>query len=320
MANLGGAHAKHAGRIALASTTRTYANYTANVSDGIDGAGGSYGFGCTTCHPSAVSNHINGSIEVTFAADAAAGSMRSKIATSATTYSLTANLQGDKTCANVYCHSTGIGSVANTTVSWTSTFTAAERCAKCHGNLPTTGAHGAHKVGIHYDNIFSGTSGFLGYSSSGNKAHGVSTQSTTISCNVCHAATVNTAYNKFGSVCNSCHSADPDVALLDATNGYKFHVNGKVDVAFPNTSMRSKAQIRDTSFDVYSGLWVRTGGYKVGAGSYDIAKKALNTSVFTASGTQGQGSCANVVCHNQRTGDSVTWNQTLTCVDCHSQL
>jgi len=317
MANLSGTHSKHAGRINLASTTRGYANYTANVSGGQEGAGGGYGFGCTTCHPSTVASHLNGTIEVTFAADAQAGSMRAKNAGATLNNAIGS---GVVTCTATYCHGTGLAN-SGTTPAWNVPFSG-DRCAYCHGNSPTTGAHGAHKVGIHYDNIFSGVSGFLGYSSSGNKAHGVATQSTTISCNVCHSSTITTAFNKNGTTCNSCHSADPGLAVLDAVNGFAFHVNGKVDVSFPAANMRSKAQIRDTSFSVYSGLWTRNGGvnnYKKDATSYDISKQQLNTSIFTP-GVAGQGSCANVVCHNQRTGQTVTWNQTLQCVDCHSQL
>jgi predicted CxxxxCH...CXXCH cytochrome family protein len=319
-ANLSGAHAKHAGRINLTSKTRTYGNYTANISAGQEGAGGSYGFGCATCHPTAAASHLNNNVDVTFVADANAGSMRAKNAG--------AVLNGDKSCDSVYCHSNGFATVPYVAGAngyapiWTTVFTG-DRCAKCHGNTPTTGAHGAHKVGIHYDNIFSGTSGFLGYSSSGNKAHGVSTQATTISCNLCHSNTVTTAFNKLGTACTSCHSSDAGTLALDSANAYAFHVNGNVDVAFPATNMRSKAQIRDTSFSVYSGLWSRNGGvtnYKKDATSYDVSKQLLNTAVFTA-GAAGQGSCANVVCHNQRSGQpAVIWNQTLQCVDCHSQL
>jgi predicted CxxxxCH...CXXCH cytochrome family protein len=320
MTSLSGAHKVHVGQVNLTSTSRTYANYTANASAGPEvlANGVVYGFGCSVCHPTAVSNHLNGTVDVlaTFTADASAGSMRAKNV--GATYN-----SGTGTCANTYCHSSGIGAVANTTIAWNSTFVnAVDRCAKCHGNLPTTGAHGSHKIGIHSDNIFTGTSGFLGYSSIGNVAHGQASQATTISCNICHASTVNTAANKGAVGCTSCHSSDANVALLNATNGYKFHVNGTVDVAFPNTKIKSKAQIRDTSFSVYSGIWVRNGGYKVGSGSFDETKLTLTSGGFTPHATiQGQGSCANVVCHNQRSGDPVvTWNQKLTCEACHSQL
>ncbi len=312
--NLTGAHGKHTGAI----VNKIYANYTANSSSGADAGVAAYRFGCLNCHPVSSASHIDGTIQVEVSKTATpliAGTLRYLNAPTAT------YIGGSKTCANVYCHGSGIGTPAKTTIGWALTFTG-DRCAHCHDNSPSTGAHQSHKIGIHSDNIFNGTSGFLKYSSVGSVAHGIATQATTISCNICHASTVATGYNKASNSCSTvaCHGGDlaARVALLDAPDGFKFHVNGKVDVSLKPIKIVSKAQIRDSSFTSYSGLWTRT-TYKQGAGSFDTAKTALSNTMWTA-GAPGLGSCANISCHNLRVGQSVTWNQTLQCVDCHSQL
>ena len=73
-----------------------------------------------------------------------------------------------------------------------------DKCAACHGNSPATGAHAAHVVGIHADDIYSGTTGKLATAGAvGTSAgHGDPAQSTTLSCNICHNTTINVALQR----------------------------------------------------------------------------------------------------------------------------
>jgi predicted CxxxxCH...CXXCH cytochrome family protein len=269
---------------------------------------------------------MNGTIEVVLTSDAAAGSMRSKNPNS--TYVPTViGTVGSNTvqCANIYCHSDGGTSYA-TTSQWNQTI-GVDRCNKCHGNAPATGAHAAHAVGIHYNNIFSGRDGKLGTYSSPtiSSAHGDEGQSTTISCNICHYATTEFARNKYNASCSSCHTADSrDAGRIYATDtanrGLKMHVNGRLDLSLAPIQVKSKAQLRPVAFAVYSaagGFFDRNGGnYKNGSAAFDTAKPA-----FTLSNTMWNGTtktCSNIACHMAK---PVTWSAgKLPCQACHSRL
>ena len=320
---LSAAHTVHAN---LNLTTGvTFYNYTANKSTGNEATIGiKYGFGCATCHPLVESgNHINSTVEVQLAPATGANSIRMLNGASAV-------LNGDKSCDLVYCHSDGKNAmVAGPTgnghaPAWTTTFTAlgGDRCAKCHGNSPDTAAHEVHQVGLHYKDIFIGTSGKLAAAAAGNSSHGVPGQSTTITCNTCHYKTMTVATNDQNVLCNTCHTKGVNGALVKGNAkiaDFTFHINGKKEIAFPTTPLKivSKAQLRDTSFSNYSGLWVRNGdNYKTGATAFDTAKTALTDSMYNA----GTATCSNIACHNQRAGETVVWTTTTTCKSCHTKL
>jgi predicted CxxxxCH...CXXCH cytochrome family protein len=325
--NLGGAHARHTGGRSLASIP--FFNCTSNASLGSDPLSGtawtSYGFGCASCHPYNTASHINGTVDVILTSDAAAGTMRSKNPTSGSTPGLI-GVVGTNTvqCANIYCHSDG-GTTYTTTPAWNTQF-GADRCSKCHGNAPASGAHSAHAVGIHSNNIFAGGEGKLGNYSSPliSSAHGDEGQSTTISCNICHYATTEFARNKYNAKCSACHSVDNrDAGRIYATDtanrGLKMHVNGRLDLSLAPVQVKSKAQLRPVTFTDYTaagGYWNRNASnYKNGSAAYDIAKSALDTATMWNGGTK---TCSNVACHMAK---PVTWNAgKLTCNSCHSKL
>ena len=136
----------------------------------------------------------------------------------------------------------------------------------------------------------------------------------------------NHTFRADASICKNCHYSGNSVGALlkgsSAIANLSFHVNGRTDIGFPTTPLKivSKAQLRTSSFNIYSGLWVRNGGnYKNGVNAYDTAKVALSNSMWTA-GTPGQGTCANISCHNLRAGQTVKWNEVVTCLTCHSNL
>ena len=322
---LSAAHTVHA-NLNLA-TGVTFYNYTANKSTGSESVNGvKYGFGCATCHPLVESTyHIDGSVEVQLdPATAGAGALPQKNAAGAT-------INADKSCDLVYCHSDGKNTmVAGPTGNghapvWTTTFAAlgGDRCAKCHGNSPQTAAHNAHQVGIHYNNVFNGTSGKLAAAATGSSSHGVAGQSTTITCSTCHYKTMTVSANDQNALCNTCHTKGVNGALVKGNAqiaNFSFHVNGKKEIAFPTTPLKviSKAQLRTTSFSNYSGMWTRNGGiYKNSANAFDTAKTALSDSMYNA----GTATCANISCHNLRAGQTVVWTDTtVSCNSCHSSL
>jgi predicted CxxxxCH...CXXCH cytochrome family protein len=314
--SLSGAHKTHMGSLNL--STFSFSSINANLSTGSGQTSPYYyGFGCGNCHPTDNSLHANGTVNVELNNNATLASvLRLKNGTGAQ-YNYTTHQ-----CDNVYCHSDGFNApAAANTPSWYGSFAnTSDRCANCHGNSPTTGAHSAHVVGIHYDDIFNGTSGKLPAGSTGSSSHGVAAQATTLNCNICHSKTVVTSANDNNTVCKACHFAGSSVASLKGgvyVNDLSFHVNGSVDVVLQNTPIYSKAQMRPASFANYSGVWARNGGnYKNGAAAFDVSKQALVPTMWSA-GVPGQGSCSNIACH---VGNTVKWNDTLTCESCHTKL
>ncbi|UPU38249.1 CxxxxCH/CxxCH domain-containing protein [Geomonas paludis] len=317
-ATLSGAHTRHVG---TAWGTLPFYNYTANVSTGSDTDGvtwKAYGFGCANCHPVVLANHMNGSVEVELNTVTNAGTLRKKNSAAGL---IGSTGTGTVSCSNVYCHEN------TTTPQWNQTYTAATRCSGCHENAPSTDSHLAHKVGIHYDDIFSGTSGLLPAAGAVgvNAGHGDPAQSTTIGCNICHYTTVNMARNKYNSSCStaSCHGNttgnNTDVLGASRITNLANHVNGRNDVAFaPTTYIKSKAQVTDANFVNYTGGlggWNKTRTYKQGASSYDTSKNYLTVSTYSA------GSCSNISCHN---GVSVHWVNDFggaqDCTMCHTNL
>jgi predicted CxxxxCH...CXXCH cytochrome family protein len=313
--SLGGAHTRHTG--ALLASVNFY-NYTANKSAGSDplntNTWTNYAIGCANCHPVDKLFHGDGIIQVQMNSIVGGSVLRGK--SSVASISSIGNNNG--TCANVYCHSDGKGNFITTTA-WSTSYST-DRCAKCHGNAPATGAHTAHAIGIHADDIFNGRDGKLGFYSSSVRAsaHGASSQATTISCNICHYNTTAYARNKSNSQCSSCHTEADTTGMPRITNLMN-HVNGAVEVSFAPVNVVSKAQLRPVSFADYTaagGYWTRSGGgtpnYKNGSAAYDTAKAQLSNTMWSV------GNCSNIACHM---GKTVNWNAgSLNCEACHSRL
>jgi predicted CxxxxCH...CXXCH cytochrome family protein len=301
-----------------------------------------HGFGCANCHPMDSANHLDGGIDVDLNRVNVAGVGRLRFLNASS-----ASYTGGA-CANLYCHSNasriaGESNVrTNTSLAWTTTFAAAggDRCAYCHGNQPTTGAHAAHSVGVHTfndgrhvvqggmieGNIFNGKVGKVGISSRKNTAHGNAANSTTLSCNICHSTVVATAFNDMNDRCKLCHfSGNTRGALFGrpaAINSLQYHVNGSRDVAFAPVKVKSKAQVRPESFKYYSGVWQRTSYKNMSTLSFDTAKLALNTATMWNYSSPMYSNCSNIACHN---GKKVNWNlanfnDPNKCMDCHNQL
>ena len=299
ISSLGGAHAAHIGNVIPTFYGETADNSTA----------AEYRFGCANCHPTALSSHGDGHVDLTLV-PTSDGSLRSKNSPSVlvggignTNSGITGNSRTSVVCSAAYCHSNGAVGAALAFVAspdWYGSFSG-DKCAMCHGNVPASGAHAKHAVSIHTGQI-TGPDGLL------TQGHGDSVPATIINCDLCHNTTVTSSNNDKGSACASCHASNAKgTPTLDKTR----HLNGSVEVAFRDVKVVTKAQIRPASFASYSGVWTRT-SYKVDTGSYDSAKLSLNQAVFA-----GDKSCANVACHN---GKTPKWSDKLTCVSCHSQL
>jgi predicted CxxxxCH...CXXCH cytochrome family protein len=286
--------------------------------------------GCGQCHPAGVGTHLNTTLETDLdpagetisSPNAKLGSLTGAAYSSAT-----------GTCSNVYCHSDGDGSFADI-VGWN--LIAGDKgitCASCHGNSPTTNAHGVHEVGIHYEELYdddgvglmAASPNELGESGGTAAAHGNSDLSTTINCFTCHSGTVTDSANSDNSTCITCHNGDTGNAVTGAelariAVSSSIHLNGQPDVSFADLStFKSKAQLRDNLADaddgsnVLSTIWKRLTGYKAGDGSStDEVQVAFATPSFSA------GTCSTVVCHN---GIDTTWEAPQNnCMACHTSL
>ena len=272
-----------------------------------DSTAGAYDYNCANCHGNTGTNHMNNAKTVT------AGSW------------------DGSTCSSNSCHGNGAGGAANLAANWSTGWVNeldSDKCNNCHGNLPTTGAHQQHAVGIHADTLYDGASGLMAAGTGNTNAHGNSTWSSTINCNVCHATTVTMARNMFGTTstastsCNtaSCHSGDTQNATnVMAVADKSIHVDGTKDVDFTATAFKSKAQLRD-DIETVNGVkdsWNRTdvdagpvSDYKV-AGAFDLQQPAA-----LASNTGS--SCSTIVCHNN---GNATWSDTPgDCTKCHTGL
>ena len=291
-----------------------------------------YDFGCGNCHPTDVNDHRKTNKATVILVGT--GPLKSRNAQGAA-YDPVA-----KTCSGVYCHSNGAIKGADTsnlayktTPSWNGQLSAVNKCGQCHDNPPQyegqshfvansyMGTTGGHMVGIHFDNIFSGTKGLLSAGSTSDSGHGNAGSSTTMTCNLCHhgevgetSATIDTysLFNVGGSHmrCANCHTSSTPTKLQNGeiTDKSK-HVNGVKDVVLQNNYIvKSKAQLREGSVLT---VWQRSGTYKT-AGSYDYSTMLSSDMVRSPDGT----ATCTTACHNKNT---VTWGQTnVTCVLCHS--
>jgi hypothetical protein len=174
-----------------------------------------------------------------------------------------------------------------------------------------------HMVGIHSRNTYKGPglSGFLGFSSASDKAHGNAGVATTMSCDICHNGIVDPSkpdtYAMFGTgkkfECASCHTASTKT-ILQAGNilNTGLHVNGKKDVLFTATPYKTKAQL--TNVANAGGFWTRNGGYKA-AGSYD------STDLSTSTWNPSTKTCL-TACHVNQPG--IIWGNPIKCSSCHA--
>ena len=315
---LSGAHTAHIGAL---QSSITFYNFTANKSTGSEQTASTYySFGCANCHPTDPNLHANGIVDVILTPSAAGGTLKAK---NAVTAAATGTSGSNIICSGVYCHSNGQATPTFATApNWYGGALTGDKCAACHGNSPATGAHTAHVVGIHYDDVYSGTTtGKIAAAAAiGTTAgHGDPAQSTTLNCNICHNTTTSVAFNDKNPACSGCHNgtAAPLKGNAVITNR-ALHVNGKSDLAFYGAAaVKSKAQLRDSVFTDYTaagGFWTRS-TYKAGAASTDTAKLVLNNTMYSA------GNCSNVACHM---GRPVNWTTDVgkgkDCTICHSRL
>ncbi len=308
-----------------------------------DGTGAAYGndsnssittayrFNCGNCHPLSSSNHANGTIDIELYNASATGFKANNPSTASRTGTGT-NTQ----CSDVYCHSNGASGADRAykqTPTWGGAFPAANKCGQCHDNPPQyagqshyvstgfMGKEGGHFVGVHFDNIYTGSTGLASAGTGNTNSHGNSAYSTTMSCYICHngevsSTTIDTyALNNLGSSSMKCSTASchTGVSTTPSQNGVitdkSKHINAakNVDIANMANTMRSKAQLRTASKPA---TWTQNVGYKV-AGSYDSA--TINSTDWS-SGTK---TCT-TACHN---GQPVTWGDTnITCYSCHTSL
>jgi len=335
-ANLSGAHQVHMGALDLTNGSIFYI-MTANRTPVMTDSTRTHGFGCSECHPMTTANHLNGSIDVDLnrVNVAGVGTLRFLNASSAAYHMDDVDpLKRDK-CSNIYCHSNASrieaesNVKANTSLAWTDTYAAhpeLDRCAQCHGNQPTTGAHVAHAVSNHSDNIYNGTNGKVGFKGTGNSAHGNPNTTTTITCYICHTDTVNANAhgNDKNSRCVGCHNGT-DVPLKGTAyiNNLANHVNGKREIKFAAIKVRSKAQVRPESFKFYSGVWKRTYYKNMTTLAFDESKVALDTAtMWHPNADPTENKCSNLACHNgyDAKWNMANWNDPNKCMDCHFKL
>jgi hypothetical protein len=173
-----------------------------------------------------------------------------------------------------------------------------------------------HMIGIHFKNTSKGNkqSGFLGYSSSGDMAHGNPALSTTITCNLCHSGIVSSTqidtYAMSGTTskfrCGSCHGSSTRTPLQPGSIiDTSLHINGAKNVAFAPVAVKTKAQLSNVANALG---WIRQGDYKA-VGSYD----SFDLSV---SAWDPQTKTCLTACHVNQPG--ITWGAGLQCSSCHA--
>lgn len=250
-----GAHARHATPLSL----EVLAYGGTAVLEDLSGAAADpddYGFGCGHCHPLDPARHLDGEIQVELSpAGAPAGSLRARnLATAA--YD-----PASATCAGVACHSSGQASPAEASFRGTPAWTSAARlaCDACHANPPryASGGAGATEANSHLQLQANGWEwghfGGLPGPWHGSK-HGVApgtTDAAPITCQACHAGTVDPAATLAGGAfwldttgdydlggglgftCTGCHTGEAGRPPPGAGRVRPLrHVNGRRDVAF----------------------------------------------------------------------------------------
>jgi predicted CxxxxCH...CXXCH cytochrome family protein len=335
----------------MSSGSITFYDYTSNQS-----LGSTYAYACTVCHPMyAAGKHRNGTYgDIDLSSDyAGVGGLRklNKDVLKATGGGYVKGA-GTFTCTAVYCHSSGSSTstiVYRTSPNWYGP-SPANRCGMCHENPPTYASGGSsynshyvasssmgdngsggpykesgHMIGIHYRNNSKGNNrtGFLGFSSSGSKAHGNSQVATTMSCYLCHSGITGAQPNQIDTYamystagagsksskfrCANCHTASTTTKLQPGVIvDTQKHINGVKDVKFaPLADYRTKAQLT-TAANALG--WNRVGSYKAD-NSYDVANLASMPPYDPV-----QKTCL-TSCHVMAPG--ITWGGKLKCNSCH---
>jgi len=302
---LSGAHARHVTTPYVGKlSTNDYGN-NANGWNRYSNTGGVYDIGCGYCHPSTVAGHKTKQTSLS-PTDPNAGLLKTKNSPTAN-YNTTAAGK----CSAVYCHSDGTAAnlTAGRSLDWFAP-ASTNKCNECHTNSPTSNAHSVHTVGIHYTDLYdSDRNGIMAI----NEAHGSAAMATTITCTICHSATVNLTGNDKNDVCSACHGSTSVKGDLGIAATSTTHLNGIKDVSINLTGFKSKAQLRDdiTQVTELNNSWTRTNNYKQIAGdSYDQSKTVGS---FTA------GTCSAIACHN---GNSATWTDPVAgnCQKCHTTV
>ena len=334
-ASLSASHLKHTNPDVILAGKALSASDFGNVSWWYTSSntGGVPYMGCGYCHPNTPSSHMNGVRDLNFEPNEAglpAGTLKGLNGLPAV---FTQSAGVSVTCASVYCHSNGYndgtGYVYQPSPDWYGGAFVGDKCSNCHGNSPNSGGKpgslshynpdamgmgivGGHFVGIHYNNVYTGTSGVIKDAGNRQNAHGDPLTSTTINCQSCHNATVSVSVNDLNSVCATCHAGATAKGVMQIAAAATTHVDGKPDVSFAPTVVNSKAQIRDniTAVPELNNSWTRNNGYKA-ISSYDGSKTP-------ASYDAGTKSCSSIACHN---GNAVQWGApNVTCTSCHTSL
>jgi predicted CxxxxCH...CXXCH cytochrome family protein len=261
-----GAHRAHVAILDLPSLAYGLEWRTAELDP--TGATGGYTFGCGTCHPKNVDEHRNGVVDVEL--DPAVGDPGGLKALNAP-----GAAYADGRCSGVYCHSSGQASPAfQTTPGWASG--EALGCGGCHGNPPSypnggpDGAANSH-IFLAYTGREAGHFAGLPGPTFHRSRHGNPTafptaqQASPITCQTCHAATVDPANVMPGGVfyldtgittqlaggsaarltdaawrdtqCLTCHDGGPASPPQGAGKvRTPRHVDGSRDVAFDQRS------------------------------------------------------------------------------------
>ncbi|PLX99056.1 MAG: hypothetical protein C0623_10160 [Desulfuromonas sp.] len=281
-------------------------------------------FGCGECHPAGEgTGHPTAGLNVDLdptGETPPATSPKSKNTETPDTPTYTSG--SSVTCSNIYCHSDAQAAGSRNyalTPNWYGGAlpTDGTECASCHNNAPSSGTHGSHLVGIHYETLYSGTAGLMASGGTGAAAHGNAATSDTIGCQTCHNDTVTVEFNDQNSVCATCH--DGGTAALQGnmaidTTG-STHVNAQADVAFDTlTGYKSRAQVRDdiTTVTELNDNWTRTDGYKAST-SFDQMKVAAPT-------YEADSSCSSVSCHNGIATPTWDTGAVADCTVCHTKL
>ena len=326
----------------LTNGTVTFYNFTA-----VRNTGTVYRIGCANCHPTDLSKHRNGQVELTINKNKTGANFVATLNSLATAdginvanSGITGTAGSNVVCAASYCHSNGriiplIAGDFKASPNWYAAAMTTNRCGMCHDNPPqylgqshynpssNIGNNGTppynetgHMIGLHTTNTYVGNlgNGFLGFSSSGNMAHGNPALATTISCHTCHSGIVSTttidtyAMNGTSSSfrCGSCHTTGSRTLLQNGLIvNTALHMNGVKNVAFAPVTVKTKAQLNNVANALG---WSRNGGYKT-SNSYD----SFNLSV--ASYDSGTKTCL-TACHVNQ--PNISWGASLQCVSCHA--
>lgn len=330
-----GAHLRHAGgadRAALA-----YGTLVTSESLGA-AAGADYGFGCGHCHPLDASRHMNGRTDVELApATGAEGSLRARNLPTA------AYDRATRTCAGVYCHSSGQAAPIFATAPRWDAAPGTLGCDGCHGEPPryASGGPGAPDANSHLvladDGWESGHFAGLPGPWHGSKHGGAwaGQRASPITCQTCHYDSVAPGasfywlrttgdYHLPGGdparltspvhldlQCSACH-ADGGIAAAGRERAAPFrHVNGRRDVAFdPRSTLDPLSWLPPPPDTPTRPTWVTEDYVVVSLPDPRVPDAGLDGTTLSMTLASARydadtKTCTSVACHLQQT--SVRW-------------